>query len=134
MSAATKWVEGNFVRVVNDKEVIDAFGLMYKGLAMHRTRKPTRTYPGEWLVTHVSTGHAICFIMGAREKIFEIASELAEASDWDFDGLSGWQNRDSELPAKIEALSLKYWGHIQPPHTKTQSDDMARAVLAEREG
>lgn len=69
------------------------------------TRKVWRT----WSITHLNTGHAVRGIKDMPiEKVFEVATDLAGLTDWDFDGFDGWRNADPEIPDKLQAWHQRH--------------------------
>lgn len=55
----------------------------------------------EWWFVHLNTGHGVCKMVGTLLQVLPLATELKEVTDWTFDGVTGWKNRDPDLPRKI---------------------------------
>lgn len=63
-------------------------GSTFRGIGLHeshvafiRHEKKRLLYP-VWSVTHLNSGHRICFVAGGIDKARPIAREIAEALDW----------------------------------------------------
>jgi hypothetical protein len=70
-------------------------------------------------------------VKGKVAEAFVIASEIADAGDWEFDGLYGWRNRDPELPEKVFAIMAKYPKALYRPDGAS-SDESAQAIAVAR--
>ena len=81
-------------------------GYSYKGLGLHRGVGTA------WTLTHLNTGHSICTISGRVKIAFPIAAEIAECTDWDFDGVRGWKNRDPDMGSKVRAVLGRHKGAV----------------------
>lgn len=103
-----KWTFKKFLIATHDG-IKSVEGYIYRGLGIHLKR---RGNPPLWTVTHLRTGHRILFLRAAYEKAISIATELAEVTEWDFDGLYGWKNRDPDIKAKVTAIEEKYIPYI----------------------
>lgn len=63
-------------------------GSTYRGIGVFKAgvlfirHEKKRLLHSVWSVTHLNTGHRICFVAGAVERSLPIAQELAEAFDW----------------------------------------------------
>lgn len=96
----------------------EAEGFTYRGIGLHlvwsmKGRRPrkdgTRKTHERWSVTHVNTGHLIrVFVDLPRDQMLRAATALAELTEWDFDGLDGWKNRDPDLPDKLQAWHAEH--------------------------
>lgn len=130
--------------------VVKVSGYTYKGLGLHiwprnkpRKRKgvePPPPPPPEWTLTHLGSGLSVAHITGTVSEVFPLASQIADLSDWTFDGPKGFRNMDPELPAKLKA-----WLDTAPPCVRCvlngtakgmpgDWETRARQVLAFREG
>lgn len=95
-------------KLYGDEDVVEmCAGYVYRGLGLfiEKFGSPKGHRPPQWSVTHLGTGHKVCSIMGTVANAFPLATELAELSDWDFDGLNGWVNRDPELKNKVKEFA-----------------------------
>lgn len=97
------WKPETFPIAVGPQSIDRRAGYTYRGLGLHMVMKasPKGRRPPRWKLTHLGSGHGVAHIDGAVADAFPIASEIAECSEWDFDGLNGWRNRDPELPKKV---------------------------------
>jgi hypothetical protein len=84
-----------------------------------------------WQLTHINTGHAICVMRGRTElEARVIGRKFTDLTDWSFEGLSGWQNRDPALRDKIATLVEQ----VQVVVAVTRHDDaQAKKILEQRE-
>lgn len=103
------WQPANFL-IASHYGPTERAGYTYRSLGLHMMWKasPKGRRPPCWALTHLGSGHAIVFIVGHVATAFPIATEIAECSDWDFDGLDGWRNRDPEIIEKLRAVLAKY--------------------------
>jgi len=87
-------------------------GYTYAGLGLHMVHQgsPKGRRPPVWTITHLNTGHRICEITAHAPVAFSNATAFAELTDWDFDGLAGWKNRDPELGEKVGKLCVNLPG------------------------
>ncbi len=109
---------------------MDVNGNIYKGLGIHmkQYRNPTI-----WCVTHLNSGHRIAYITANSKKALQIATEIAHISEWDFDGLEGWKNRDPDLKDKMRAIEEKHLGYfVEVPGKVPKDPEQARAILMKR--
>lgn len=80
-------------------------GLHIQFRASHRTKnKNAHT----WSLTHLNTGHRITALKGDIATVFPLATEMAECADWDFIGLTGYENQDPEIISKLEKVLRKH--------------------------
>lgn len=81
-------------------------GYSYRGLGLHLVNAPSPKgrRPGVWSLTHLNSGHRIAFVLGNVPTALAAAAKVAKLGEWDFEGVSGWRNRDPELPARLGAL------------------------------
>ena len=70
-------------------------GYTYRGLGIYQTVAPSPKgrRPAKWSLTHLNTGHCIAELAGSVAAVFPIATEIAEAGDWDFLSLEGYKDR-----------------------------------------
>lgn len=103
-------------------------GYTFKGLGLHKIAPKAKA----WTLTHLNTGHSICHIEGGMAEVFPVAADIANCSEWDFDGLRGWTNRDPELGDKVQDILDSYNGKWTR-HKSTGGDEVvARKVLETR--
>jgi hypothetical protein len=97
-------------------------GYTYRGLGLH--------WAMDWAITHLNTGHVLCYCRGGIKRSFAAATELAERFDWSFDGLQGWRNLDPEMSGKV-----LLWMRANPDCYRTtgqQHEAVARRIAVER--
>ena len=74
------------------------------GMWLELRASPKGKRRDKWSLTHLGTGLRVCHIHGRVADAFPIASRIAAAFDWTFDGIGGWKNRDPEFPDKLVKL------------------------------
>lgn len=114
-------------------EAAPQVGYVYKGLGLYMAMKASQKgrRPARWCLVHLNSGHAIGWVTGDVATAFPIASDVADLTDWDFEGVDGWRNRDPDLPKKVHALSEAHPKRLEV-RGGTPNHDAARAVLASR--
>ncbi|WP_068093385.1 hypothetical protein [Novosphingobium rosa] len=70
-------------------------GYVYRSLGLWQEIRPSPKgrRPAQWSLTHLGTGHKVCSIRGDVATAFPVATEIAEAGNWDFLSLEGWKDR-----------------------------------------
>ena len=114
------WTPARFlIAQATGAEAIDGYELEGLGLALlsrvtarYRRRDGTRRVDETWSVYHLNTGHMVrSFRQANARDAFTWATSLVALTDWTFEGLDGWRNRDPQVPDKLEewhkALGLK---------------------------
>ncbi len=108
-------------------------GLTYKGIGIHMKFPSGVVKPPFWEITHLNSGHRICYIAAPLERTRQIATEIADMADWDFQGLEGWRNLDPEIRDKMNAIEEKYHPDIVRKGGKHPLDpDQAREIMLKR--
>lgn len=81
-------------------------GYVYRGLGLHVVNKgsPKGKRPPRWTLTHLGSGHALCWLDGDVATAFTVATEIAEAGDWDFLSLQGWKDRFPDAPDRLREI------------------------------
>lgn len=127
------WTYSQFLRAGADG-ARKVYGYAHKGLGMQFVwdGSPKGRRPPTWCLYHLNSGHRICLIHGKSETAFPIALEIAELTDWDFDGLDGWRNREPELPAKVAAVAQKYPKALEMAYGNGGNEDTARQIAMAR--
>ena len=129
------WKPETFPIALGPHSIDHRAGYTYRGLGIHMSMKasPKGRRPPRWKVTHLGSGHAVAVIDGDVAGAFPIATEIAECSDWDFDGLDGWRNRDPELPSKVQEIIARHGKRARKPGGAfAASDEAAKLVLNAR--
>lgn len=103
------WEPGVFL-VANEYGPVEEDGFLYRSLGMFQVTRgsPKGRRPPRWSLTHLGTGHRIVLIEAHTAQAFEIATEFAECTDWDFNSTQGWRDRDPDLMSKLTDLFAKY--------------------------
>lgn len=85
-------------------------GYTYRGLGLWQVMAPSPKgrRPAVWSLTHLGSGHMICGLKGDVATAFPVATEIAEAGDWDFLSLSGWKDRFPDAVARIREILARY--------------------------
>src|SRR5271154_5226172 len=98
------WVQEIFLRAENGRTTpVNTNGHVYRGVGLFERK------PNIWDLFHLGTGHLIFKnIYGKRGDVFSIATEIAEMTDWSFDGIGGWKNTDPELPEKMAGIMKRH--------------------------
>ena len=107
---ASRWTREAFLIANPDGPAAKRQGWTYRGLglwmmipgSLKGRRKPL------WSITHLGSGHLVVAIEAAKETAIAIATELAEAGDWSFEGLEGWKNQFPEAHQVVLALMTRY--------------------------
>lgn len=109
-------------------------GYVWRGLGIHMVHgaSPKGHRPPVWLLTHLGSGHAVCRITGHVAKAFPIASEIADLTDWSFDGVNGWRNTDPDLAAKFRNLIARYPKNVSVGSGLANDHDTARLIAMAR--
>lgn len=109
-------------------------GFTYNGLGidLRSPGSPKGRRKSIWVITHLGSGHRIGRLVGSNATVFEIATELAEAGDWSFEGLTGYQNQFPDAPQRWSELCAKYPDSISTGPLVGNSEDAARAVAMAR--
>lgn len=111
-------------------------GFVYRALGMWKElpASPKGRRPPRWSLTHLGSGHQVCRVHAHMRPAFEIATKFAELGDWDFDGFSGWVNRDPELKTRFTALLLSFGKRCtRQPLTAAHNDyEVARQIAEAR--
>lgn len=128
------WEPATFLVAWGPEDTCPVAGYVYRGLGLYRAIAPSPKgrRPATWCLVHLNSGHAACWLRGDVATVFPIAAEIAEASDWDFDGLRGWLNRDPELREKVSEIAKRH-PRIVDMRTGTPGEVAAQRVLASRE-
>ena len=133
MSEASLWQETTFL-IATRNGPDERRGFIYRGLGVFKVlpsslkgRRPPR-----WSVTHLGSGHQVALIDAHMVEAFNIATEIAECGEWDFDSLEGWRDRDPTLLKKRDAILLRH-GEKCPEHRREEKNhDVARAIAEAR--
>lgn len=103
-------------------------GFVHAGLGMRKTSHNC------WSLTHIGTGHLVVYIHAPMAYAFDIATQIADLTDWDFDSLFGWRNRCPDLPFRIADIANDHpKGVIVRPQTRTGTENAARCVVDARD-
>lgn len=89
-------------------------GRVYVGLGMFQAApgSPKGRRPPTWSLTHLGTGHCVVSIKAPEPLALTIATEIAEAGDWSFDGLQGYKNQFPDAAEKVGAIMRRYVGKV----------------------
>ena len=131
------WEPSNFFCAIPDGAPVQAFGYLYRGLALRHSGWATPRQETRWTLTHLGSGGAIMRFIGDVKTVMPVAGEIADAVDWTlFDLPEGWRQTDPDAPAKIGAI-IQAHPEARPDvgfEAAPISDADARAVIAAREG
>lgn len=121
-----QWLPEPYETVQADGSRTLVDGNSYRGLGVHLRDDL------DWQVTHLNSGHPIRIVRGLDDiRVFLVATDLAEAADWTFSGLEGWQSVQPDLPEIMQAWHLRW--HLAGEQAEGGlHDDAARAVALKR--
>lgn len=123
------WVPDKIKRALGPDIVIDV-GWTYRHLGLVDIGSE------HWWIIHLNTGHGIAMMVGDPIEVMAVATEIAEATNWDFEGLTGWKNYDPDLPKKMGEI----WARnpdVMPydiPDESRRSEDTATKIAVSRLG
>ena len=82
-------------------------GHLYGGLGLHTddSRQPKGRKTVKWILTHANTGHSIAILMCNVTTAFCIATEFADAGEWDFLSLQGYADRFPNIVDRCEEIA-----------------------------
>jgi hypothetical protein len=127
--ADAKWVMGSYMEA-RKSGLCEVRGYLYRGLGvrMIHPRASLQGYPtARWCLTHVNTAHSVAFINAEADRAMEIATAVAEAGDWSFSGLKGYENMDPNLIARCVALGEWFAPALDLGDEENESrEDLAR--------
>lgn len=124
------WSPSSFLIAIKSG-TLEVSGYVYRGLGLHIQSQKRGKSPPIWNLTHLGSGHAVCSIRGSVRTAFSIATKISESSDWDFDGIAGWKNRDPDLAIKTLAVINEH-PKICRRTGGTSDDEIARAIVLRR--
>jgi hypothetical protein len=127
------WRKGTFLAAQVGGATEQA-GFLYRGMAMWKlfNASPKGRRPPWWSLTHCGTGHRVCVIKAHMVEAFDIATEIAECGEWDFDSLNGWRDRDPELMDKVRAVLARHGDKCARGTGQEGNEDVAREVAMAR--
>lgn len=121
-----QWLPEPFEVVTADGGRVLVDGNSYRGLGVHATDDLA------WQITHLNSGHCVRLVPNLDDnRLFLIATDLAEAADWSFSGLEGWQNVAPDLPDIMAAWHRRWHLGVEQANLGLH-DDAARAVALKR--
>jgi hypothetical protein len=103
------WTPGKFLRATFFEGTIETSGYLYRGLRLFMVHRgsPKGRRPPTWSLIHLNSGHEVARIKGSVAEVFQIASEIAECVDWNFNGVDGWRNEQPDLPKLLRAVAAR---------------------------
>ena len=118
LDGARVWPAADFeIATPNGPQWRTGYAMAGLGLYMMQGGSPKGRRKPLWSVTHIGTGHFICTLRGDVRTAFPVATEIAQAGDWTFDGLTGFKNQFPEAPERMREIAAKYpriVGHETP--------------------
>lgn len=84
----------------------DVRGYTYRalGIHMHSKASPKGRRPANWTLTHLGTGHRLAYLSGDLSIVSPVATEIAEAGDWDFLSMQGWKDKFPNARQRLEEI------------------------------
>lgn len=98
------WTPSTFAIVGPGGAIEEKTGYVTSGLGMWRAMIERHVF---WSLVHLGSGHRVILITAPEPEAFTIADRFVALSDWDFDGLDGWRNRDPLLGDKLTDLAVE---------------------------
>lgn len=85
-------------------------GYTYRGLGLHVAINPSPKgkRPTRWTLTHLNTGHRIGYLDGDVRTAFPVATDIAEAGDWDFLSFEGWKDRFPDAKERLAEIQERH--------------------------
>lgn len=121
------WRRESFIYANPTKGPTRADGITYNGLGLVDLEH------GDWRVVHINTGFTLCYLHGCPQyRAMGIATEFAEAGDWDFAGPNGWQNLSPELMQNCAEIGERFEKYVDWGDNRTGTSEVAQAVNAAR--
>lgn len=110
---------------------VEVGGHTYAGLGLHLKLSMLKRSPQPplWVLSHIGSGHRVLFIKAPQEKAIEIATEVAEMSDWAFYGLHGWKNMAPGIKEKILNIETIHKEAYRMNGPAPASEEQARDIM-----
>lgn len=85
-------------------------GYTYRGLGlwMRDTGSPKGRKPPVWSLTHLGSGHCVVELTGKVAVAFPVATEIAEAGDWEFISLVGYKDRFPDVADRLMEIISRH--------------------------
>lgn len=126
------------VHIATHHGAVPRAGYVYRGLGLWQMhgQSPKGRRPAEWDLLHLNTGLTLARLKGSVAEVFPIATEVAEAGDWTFDGPYGWKNQFPDASQKVREIIGRHQkrAKVTSGPAVEGTERAARAVLAIREG
>jgi hypothetical protein len=120
-----RWTRASF-EIATPAGPAKVVGMTYAGLGF-------AFYSGGWGVVHLNSGHEVCRVRTAVHSILmDVVDALADAGDWTFTSLKGFENLDPAFPEKVNQAIAPYRGYIVSIPTG-HNDEAAREIAERRE-
>lgn len=113
-------------------------GKSYRGLGLHllskayRSPKGRRFLPARWSLSHLGSGHCLVTLTGEWDEILPVATEIAEAGDWDFLSMQGWRDRFPDAPERLAELVEKHASMCKRGQSRGNMPEIAQQIAANR--
>ena len=125
----SEWVERNhdITAKENDGTTISVAGFTYRGIGLHCYDPDC---PDDWTVTHLASGMQIGGICASPDRLFVVATALADAFEWEsFDTRDGWKDTVPDLLWVLGDVWLQFseelevpclpWSYVSPDEVQT---------------
>ena len=108
-------------------------GFTYRGLGIHLEMEgsPKGRRKPRWNLSHLGSGHLVTSINAHRSEAFAIATEIAEAGDWEFDSFAGMGDRFPNARDEVERILASH-GRERLATNAQPSEDLARSIALSR--
>jgi hypothetical protein len=113
-------------------------GFVYRGLGLHlvssgyKSRKGRKRIPPMWRLTHLGSGHGVSTLRGELVDVLPVATEIAEAGDWTFDGLDGWKNQFPDARERMAEITGRHGKLIRATTGMGHCPEVAQQIAIAR--
>jgi hypothetical protein len=109
-------------------------GYVWKGLGLWLldAGSPKGRRKPRWNLTHIGTGHLVGNLVGDVRTAFPVATDVADAGDWTFDGPGGWQNQFPDVKERMSELLARYPTIFSRGGNSGQDHEQARDIAMRR--
>lgn len=126
-----EWKPGKFYIAMPGGPVEKA-GYLCNGLGIFQAISASKggKRPATWSLTHTGSGHAVCYMSGAKDIVLQVSALIANSGDWSFDGLEGYKNQFPDAAAKVSAIMAAHPKLFTKKGSGGRSEEVARSIAA----
>lgn len=109
-------------------------GYVWRGLGIRKVSAPSPKgrRKAVWSLTHIGSGHRVGTLHGDAATAFPVATEIALAGDWTFDGLTGWKNQFPDVEERLGEIIARHSKVFTHTGSGQGNEDVARAIAMAR--